>query len=173
MEKIMWLQRDERHLLMGYYVKIGEVEKQEWFEMPNWNPVLTSLRVKHIARKVKAYYEKTTKQSNRDNKDDIERCKKEVKKHIELSNRLRIANAALENRKLVKIRKHESLSDVKGISLTIEGYDLGRKYSEWFTRTGLLFAEYRNHWIILIVGFLGGIMGGTLVALLVEWLKNK
>ena len=64
---------------------------------------------------------------------------------------------------LIKIQKHDSLSDVRGISLTIDGYDLGRKYSKWFTRTGLCFAEYRSHWIWLIVSFFVGIIGTVLV----------
>lgn len=56
----------------------------------------------------------------------------------------------------------------KTLSLTLEGYDLGRKYNSWWIRSGLWFAEYKYHWIWVIVSFLGGIIG----ALLVNWLSN-
>lgn len=52
------------------------------------------------------------------------------------------------------------------ISLTLNGFDLGRKYSCWFTRTGLAYEEYKKHWIWLIVSFLLGI----LATLIVSWL---
>jgi len=55
------------------------------------------------------------------------------------------------------------------LRLTIKGYDLGRKYNSFWIRSGLWFAEYKHHWIWLIVGFLGGIIG----ALLVNWLSNS
>jgi len=54
------------------------------------------------------------------------------------------------------------------VELTLRGWDLGRKYNHWFTRTGLWFAEYKQHWIWIIVAFLGGIVG----TLIVQWLKN-
>ena len=56
----------------------------------------------------------------------------------------------------------------KTVSLTLKGYDLGRKYSSWWIKSGLWFAEYKHHWIWLIVSFLGGIIG----ALLVNWLSR-
>ncbi len=78
------------------------------------------------------------------------------------------ANAILKDRELIHFEhEQEDLSRFK-ISLTLKGYDLGRKYSSWWTRSGLCFAEYRHHWIWLIVSFLGGIIG----ALLVNWLSN-
>lgn len=54
------------------------------------------------------------------------------------------------------------------ITLTIKGYDLGRKYSSWWTRSGLWFAEYKNHWIWIVVSFFGGVVG----ALLVNWMSG-
>lgn len=52
------------------------------------------------------------------------------------------------------------------LRLTLEGYDLGRKYSSWWTCSGLWFEEYKNHWIWIIVSFLGGVIGGLLINLL-------
>ena len=92
----------------------------------------------------------------------------EVKIQIKLDKRLQLSNSGLEKRKLISVQRHETCCGVAGISLTIEGYDLGRKYSSWWTRTGEWFEEYKNHWIWIIVSFLGGVVG----ALLINWLSS-
>ena len=51
------------------------------------------------------------------------------------------------------------------VELTLEGWDLGRKYSHWVTRTGLWWAEYKGHWIWSIVAaaitfLIGWLVGG-------------
>ena len=170
---------------MGYYVNTFNIQdrnvctyldKPKWFEMsdwtavlkkPCWIPMLTPLLIKHAARKVKGYGDSERTSSQKDK--PVEQTRKEIKNYIELERRLTVSNAALERRKLIKLDQHQSEADVKGVSLTIEGYDLGRKYSSWWARGGLWFAEYKDHWIWLIVGFLGGIVG----ALLVNWLARK
>ena len=56
-----------------------------------------------------------------------------------------------------------------GITLYQQGHDLGKKYnSSWLVWSGLWFAEYKDHWFWLILGFLGGIIG----AVLVNWLSK-
>ena len=53
------------------------------------------------------------------------------------------------------------------VSLTQEGVRLGKIYSgSWWGRSGLWFADCRDHWFWLLLSFLGGIIG----ALLVNWL---
>ena len=74
----------------------------------------------------------------------------------------------LAERGLLKLDTINHPSGYIKLGFTSGGYDLGRKYSSWWTRSGLCFAEYRHHWIWLIVSFLGGIIG----ALLVNWLSN-
>jgi hypothetical protein len=55
------------------------------------------------------------------------------------------------------------------ITLTIAGYDLGRKYNDhWWVWSHLWFTEYKDHWFWLILSFLGGIVG----ALIVNWLSK-
>ena len=179
----MWLPKDERHLLLGYYVNIFNIDdknvcryldKPKLFEMsdwtnvlnkPRWIPILTPLLVKHSARKIKTYG-KTEELSNEENKS-VKQKKEEIKTFIKLERRLQISNSALERRKLIKVEPHKSIPGVLGISLTIDGYHLGIKYSSWLTRSGEWFAEYKNHWIWIIVSFLGGIIGG----LLINWLS--
>jgi hypothetical protein len=165
---IMWLPRDERRLLEGYYVNICEVEKEAWFKMSHWLPVLKSLCVKRAAGQVIQDGEEYPASSPRKDGFDMDEMKKNITTYAGLRNRLEVANRALEKRGLVKRQKHKHRDDVDGITLTIDGYDLGRRYSEWFTRTGSWFAEYRNHWIWLIVSFFGGVLG----AVLANWLSK-
>ncbi|MCH8119927.1 MAG: hypothetical protein IIC00_09390 [Planctomycetes bacterium] len=80
-------------------------------------------------------------------------------------NRTKIASRMLLQRNLLAFFNDQH--DAVTVQLTLDGYDLGRKYSSWWTRSGLWFAEYKNHWIWIIVSFLGGVIGG----LLINWLS--
>jgi hypothetical protein len=84
------------------------------------------------------------------------------------------ANERLKERGFIKIKEISSVQDAFNnnieMELTLQGWDLGRKYSHWFDSGCLWFAEYKNHWLWVILSFLGGIIGGVLV----NWLsKNK
>lgn len=54
--------------------------------------------------------------------------------------------------------------------LTERGTELGRIYSgSWWGKSGLWYREHiKDHWISLVLGLLGGVLG----ALLVKWLCN-
>jgi len=140
--KIMWLPKDERKLLELYYKKIGEPEKMEFIEENNL--------IKTIFPKCDTQHQESSNN---------------YKKWLEGKSRVATANKVLSERKFIKYR--EAGSSIE-LSLSIEGYDLGRKYSSWWTRSGLWFAEYKNHWIWVIVSFLGGVIGG----LLINWLSK-
>jgi hypothetical protein len=163
----MWLPKDERRLIEGYYINIGEIEKKEWFCTSNWIPVILTLRVKVQAKKIKSYFKGGTSQSEHD-KIDPKDPDGSIKNWIKYKSRVNIAITALEARRLIKTHPHQSEPDVKAVSLTIDGYDLGRKYSSCWTRSGLWFKEYKDHWIWIIISFLGGIIGG----LFINWLSK-
>ena len=167
----MWLPKDERHLLLGYYVNMFNIDdrnvcryldKPKWFEMsdwtdvlkkPRWIPILTPWLVKHRARRIKAYGD-TKKASNKEDESAV-LSKKEVKTCINLKKRLQISNAALERRKLIKVQRHEHVPGVSGITLT-DGYDLGRKYSSALGTAWVWCNEYK-FWVILalIISLIG------------------
>lgn len=179
----MWLPKDERHLLLAYYVNMFNIDDRnvcrylnnpKWFELsdwivvlkkPDWIPILTPWLIKHAAFEVKSYGHGEEISIE---KDKSKKVKEEIKSHIKLERRLKISNDGLEKREFIKIQKHQHCDGVVGIGLTIKGCDLGRKYSSWWTRSGLLFTEYKNHWIWIIISFLGGIIG----ALLINWLST-
>jgi len=78
------------------------------------------------------------------------------------------AASILNERKLVILRETDEPKGHIDIGLRVEGYDLARQYSHWFTRSGLWFREHKDHWIWLIVSFLGGV----LASLVVQWLSD-
>ena len=78
-----------------------------------------------------------------------------------------VADRHLRDLGLINTDVSLSEADLR-VSLTLEGNRLGKVYNgSWWGRSGLWFAEYKDHWFWLILGFLGGIIG----ALLVKWLS--
>ncbi len=180
----MWLPRDERHILLAYYTNIFDLDDRDvarylkqckWFrssdwtyvlKLPQWIPIVSSSWVGKRARRIKDYDNRVTSPS----KGDIlsGRGPKIMEEAAQSLKRLEIANMHLKDRQLVEITPRGSETGVAGVLLTLEGYDLARRYSHWFSRTGLWFREYKDHWIWLAVSFIGGVLG----ALVVQWLSD-
>jgi hypothetical protein len=153
----MWLQKDERRLLVGYYRVIGEIDKAEGCHVSDLRGLL----------KRRAYTlevpENDKKVSDFANKKEMERW---AKKYHDETNRVKRANKHLHERGLISLEHHEHELNMVLITLTLEGYDLGRKYTGFLTRSGLWFEEYRNHWLWLIIAFFGGVIGTKLLDLI-------
>lgn len=169
----MWLSRDERRLLQAYYLKIreskiGKIDKQKWYKIDDLVRILPAVTVKDAAKELKGYFENDSKTSHSESACDVETSKREIKEYLAYQVRVSFANSAFVKRELISLQEHQHEHDVVGISLTVRGYDLGMKYNSWWTRSSLWFEEYKNHWIWLIVSFLGGVIG----ALLVNWLSK-
>jgi hypothetical protein len=158
----MWLPKDERRLLSYYYRQINKVETNQTFEIKD---LIKSLKRNQIGPP---------------------KTKREI--ILETYRLLENVNNLLSSRRLITWENLDSDSITAAhtydhpisqklfenttvnlrVKLTIEGHDLGRKYSSWWTRSGLWFAEYKDHWFWLIISFLGGIVG----ALIVNWLSK-
>lgn len=151
----MWLPPDERRLLQAYYVRIAEIDEDCWFRIASWCAVLRlrSRNVNEHAMKVREYGEDETAEPEH---QDAEQQTAAVVQYIEDERRISRANAALAKRGLVVLEHHESELSVFGLSLTVEGYDQGRRYANWLTRTGEWWKEYHGHWLGLGVSFLAG-----------------
>jgi len=79
----------------------------------------------------------------------------------------------LQNRNLLR---WGSALNGNGVIITLyqQGYDLGKKYSSWWTRSNLWYAEYiKNHWIWLIGSFVSGIIATLFLLWLSKVLKLK
>jgi hypothetical protein len=161
----MWLPKDERRLLAGYLFKLERPERELLFEADSWIPVLGAWRVARFAKTVPEYGEKAREEHAP--AASFGELKTKAADLIKGRYRVQAANASLEARGLIKTSHHDKGPEVFWVALTVPGWHLGRNYGNWFTSTGEWFKEYREHWIWLIVGFVGGILG----SLVVKWLS--
>ncbi len=116
-------------------------------------------------RKLLAYYYRKLEQVNVRGSlflSELEKCLQGTNTR----NRVLLASERLMRRNFLDFLNNQG--DALTVQLSLQGYDLGRKYSSWWTRSGLWFAEYKDHWFWLIISFLGGIIG----ALVVNWLSK-
>lgn len=150
----MWLPRDERRLLWYYYHRINKVDGEESFDLGELTESLICRSLKELRQR----------ERERCDKDGAE----QARDYVNERDRVNVANRALQKRGLIELVQYSGVREVKRITLNLEGYDLGRKYSSWWDCTGLWFKEYKNHWIWIIVSFLGGVIG----ALRVSWLSR-
>lgn len=134
----MWLRKDERRLLAGYFHNrhmpgTGE-EAERWYSVNDLRPLLRNPKTK-------------IPESH-----DVD---PQLDYNLLETNRIKLANNHLADRKLITLKPHETQDSV-GIELTTAGDDLGRRYSHWFTWSDELFQEYRDHWLWLIFTFVCG-----------------
>jgi hypothetical protein len=159
----MWLPKDERRLLSGFYQLIGEIGKDRPYHESNLMPLLG----RHPNFDEVTEYGKSSSTSvGLKTKEDLEALKSGIKPAIEQKARVEKANKMLVARGMITIRPHQHEYGVILIGLTLEGYDLGRRYRSRLERSGLWFERHRNHWVWLLVSFVGGILG----TLLTQWL---
>lgn len=146
----MWLPKDERRLLAGYYTLIGEISTKKVYRLRD---LARLLRFRGHRARVPEYGESETSSAN---SDDLESMKRKIAQYSDFSNRINKANSLLAARELVTVTPHQHETSVVVIGLSVDGYDLGRRFANTLESSGLWFQEYRNHWIWLIVACFGG-----------------
>jgi len=165
----MWLPKDERRLLAGYYRLIGGFDVCKLFRSDDLNSLL---RIRQQIGRIQCYGESGAPVPPQHESADMQNMsdfKSQVRKLINIRSRIRAANGRLAARGLITIGEfadNDGSESRVQVSLSLEGYDLGRQYSRWWDRSGLWFDFRRNHWIWALSSFAGGILG----ALLVNWL---
>jgi len=151
----MWISRDERRLLAGYYAKLAGVSVKKVYHTADLVPLL-----KFYGHK-RCIYEYGQQKPP----DKPTSLAKSIKCLIKDMNRIKAANKLLEERGMIKVTLHATERDVIVVELTVQGYDLGHKYHNPIIRSGLWFAEYKQHWFWLIVAYFAGILS----AIIVNW----
>ena len=160
----MWLPKDEGKLLRYYYHQINKVEAAQNFEIRDI--------IKAFGKKERSGPPQAKMQIILDTYTRLE----DVNNLLSQRNLIKWENLSPDSIRVLQAlpKTSEALSWPENtnvnlcITLTIKGYDSGRKYSSRWTHSGLWFAEYRDHWFGLILSFLGGIVG----ALIVNWLSK-
>lgn len=170
----MLLTKDERKLLTAYYLKITaekgleEVTKEKWYTLSQLITILNSRNLKKAARELPDHDVSDAIKPSIEEEittGELEALKKEIKEYVRYKSKVNVANNTLKKRELIAIRYGPPDSDQIGVSLTIKGFDLGRKHNGWYYKTGgMWWAEYKGHWIwsilATIVSFiLGGLLG--------------
>lgn len=164
----MWLPKDERKLLVIYYVAIKEGLKKDdltpiaekWYSMDR---LILVFRSRDYKADEKQFQEGDNKEA------DGNTLVKKMDDFLTGMAVIDATNAALAERELIKLSPHKQEPTRVGVSLTMKGYDLGRKYLHWYTQIGPFLQEYG--WVGPVVGVVVGIIGTLIVQLIVEWLK--
>lgn len=134
----MWIPKDERRLLVGYYRSIHAVGSEREYGTSEFAEFL-------YCQTNSGVLAKDIEQAA----DVLVRCQK--------------ANKVLSERGLIICTTPHSSPDVR-VSLTVEGYDLGWRYSHRLGWINVFLQEYR--WIGLIIAAIGG----AVIVKAVEWL---
>jgi hypothetical protein len=147
----MWLPTDERRLLAGYSRTFGADFETRVFQLHELAGLL-------YGKAQAAEYGYETKDAEI---DDFDQLKSAIKRLIVDRKRVEAANQILAARKLISLERHSSERIVVIVGLTLEGYDLGRRYSSWFTRSDMWFREYKDHWLLTPVARLLRFVAGA------------
>ena len=136
----MWLPKDERKTLSFYCQKITDTGARS-IQQSSDEP--TDL-INYLSNEIKS-----------------------AKGHKITSQTIKKINRRLGNSGLIKIQNIDARE--RRIELTPEGLRLGQKFNSLWLCSNLWYAEYiKNHWIWVIISFLGGI----LATLLVQWFSR-
>lgn len=159
----MWLPREERQLLMLYAVHDAVLDGNPMpFSVDELGEVATKrLSARQIAKYAEGIRKKKRQSGPDPNGSPKSGCSRKYMGWLSAKGIIESANSRLQHRDFVRFR--ECGTGQYEITLTLAGWDLGRKYNSWWDRTGLWFREYKDHWLWLIVGLLGGIVGGLVV----------
>jgi len=135
----MWLPKDERKVLAFYYQKTDAGSKN--YSYKETIELINSLSIN----------------------------KKTAKSPQITTQTVEVINRTLRNRGLINIDIIPSPIAEMIVGLTPEGIRLGQKYNSWWSCSNLWYEEHiKNHWIWIIVSFLGGVIGG----LLINWMSK-
>ena len=144
----MWVTKDERRLLAGYYHLLDGVSVKKTYHIDALSPLLGTYSpcagIKEYGHEV-ACSEGPT---------DIEERKAQIRETVRAMKRIAHANNLLAKRGFITVQDHQWENNVIVVALTWDGYDLGRRYACWWERIDLWFKEYRDSWFMALVGFL-------------------
>jgi len=167
----MWLPREERQLLMFYTAYDSDFnETRQTFSLAQLQVLVTKrVCIRQIVERAAQAREANgdgnaqhAESQSTPNGDVVERQKSWLK----AKGTLESANNRLRERGLAESR--QCGTGYWEVKINLVGWDLGSKYLSFWARNCLWFREYKDHWIWLIVSFIGGVLG----ALVVKWLSS-
>lgn len=139
-EKDIWLSHDERKLLELFACDMSGPKRGKTYELMDYMRLM-----KAIGYRTEDWVE---------SRENIQICP--------YYNKVRDATKLLCERGLVQMRD-SSMIGFPTISLTLEGWDLGKKYAHWFSCSQLWWLEYKRHWIIWGLGWIISLIVTSLI----------
>jgi len=157
----MWLPKVERDLLIFYFRKIKDTKNGRSF--PGQFELIDAIGYVPTFRRILRYLKLWLDY-------EILRNLKRLF-HVKISNvippvndtrfdKAHAANERLHQRGLIELKEDLMVTHVKQ---TLQGWDIGRKYSNLLIRFGLWFAEYKDCGLGLVIGAILGIVGTIIV----------
>jgi len=161
----MYLPFDEWRLLAGYYCTIHEIGRSQSFREGDVGKLLKwcrwSLKVPEQGQEPLPEWKRFRKLANWI-----------AGRYVARGERVDAANRHLAERGLIKLDRNMPEQFSHTVTLTVDGFDLGRQYSCWLSRSGLWFAQYSQHWLWLAVAFIGGGVASKLIDVIIgRWNK--
>jgi len=161
----MWLPKDERRLLTIFCRAAGKYRKmarsptdQRMYDLGDLVKVFRAKDYKRASDKLGDIYDIDRQRpfggDDEPSEKDTEKWMEKYKEFLDYMPIMKAAIDTLAERKLIESSRHRHDSRPIGIKLTIDGYDLGSKYSRFLTRTGEWWKEYKGHWLWIIIGYI-------------------
>jgi hypothetical protein len=144
----MWLPKDERKTLRKYHSHIHNIDE--------------SIRFTDLSEKA---YNATR---NLIERGLILEIKEGGKEHTEYMMNYFLGDP-INLKDFLSFSEENEIRQNVVLKFTLNGLDLANKYDNWWSRSNLWYAEHiKNHWIWLILSFLGGVIS----TLLINWLST-
>ena len=138
----MWIPKDERKTLLKYYHNLRDTQEYKRF----------------IALSERTY----NSTCNLINRSLLHEIKEGGYEHTESLTAF-LAKDPIDLQNFLANPETDMECNEITLRLTLEGYDLAFKYDSWWYRTGgMWWAEYKGHWVWILVGFIISFLLGLL-----------
>ncbi|MCK5113265.1 MAG: hypothetical protein KAR11_00695 [Phycisphaerae bacterium] len=157
----MWLPKDERLVLKMLYKKCPGPGKEDHFPETELSHLLEP--------------SKKTEGGGSDNNDDdgvdYKKLAQDVESIIKNMENAKIICSRLKERQLIEYNEYLAPGNYSkcSLKLSIDGWDLGHKYSTWWGTIHLWWKEHFNHPVILGIAYLLG----AITTVVLQWIFSS
>ena len=148
-DRSIWLSKDERRLLAGYYTNFQTFESEKVYRYSSLSELLRPAGYRKL---IPEYSDSVDHDSCA---HDVAVLERQIARYVRDTVRIELANKILSERGLIRQTRHQFEINVIVVELTFPGFELGRQYASFWGRSELFFRAYKNHWLLLICAAVG------------------